>query len=317
MRRDSGVDGVLTIDKPEGMTSHDVVNRIRRLYGTRRVGHAGTLDPLATGVLVVCLGQATRIVEYLAASRKTYVAGVTFGVTTDTEDATGVVLSESDSSGIGRADVESILEQFRGRISQIPPMVSAVHHEGRRLYEIARKGIEVERAPREVEIYGLTLLDFEPGHHAKATLLVECSAGTYIRTLAADIGGAFAVGAMLHSLRRTQSGAVTLEQCKALEELEQFDERERMDALTSIPDALEGMQRVVLTPADSDRIARGQPVDALLENPDSHILLMNDQAQAIGIAENRDDRLHPVKVFIQPSVQTPDVELNSQRPADA
>src|SRR5687767_2419481 len=139
------MNGVVVVDKPGGMTSHDVVDRLRRIYETRRVGHAGTLDPIATGVLVVCIGQATRILEYLAATRKRYTAGVLFGVRTDSQDITGVESSRLETPELRREDVEALLPRFRGVIRQTPPMHSAVHHEGKRLYELARKGVEVER----------------------------------------------------------------------------------------------------------------------------------------------------------------------------
>src|ERR1041385_3460225 len=141
----SPIDGVVVVYKPAGITSHDVVNRLRRLYHMRRVGHTGTLDPLATGVLVICLGQATRIVEYLTAARKEYSAGVIFGLTTDSEDITGATIAETDASSVTREQLLDVLPRFTGKIKQIPPMVSAIHHEGKRLYELARAGKTVER----------------------------------------------------------------------------------------------------------------------------------------------------------------------------
>jgi tRNA pseudouridine55 synthase len=237
--------GVIVLDKPGGMSSHDVINRVRRSLGVRRVGHAGTLDPMATGVLVVCVGAATRIIEYLRTDPKVYEAAVTFGIETDTQDITGNVMRRavaepavamaappplpSPVKGEGkavsergevrtlslpksRADVEAILPRFTGSILQTPPMVSAIQVGGKRLYDLARKGLDVERAPRPVTVYRLELTDFIPGTHPVARLTVECSSGTYVRTLAADMGAALGCGAVLSELRRTRCGAFGMEQ---------------------------------------------------------------------------------------------------------
>jgi tRNA pseudouridine55 synthase len=289
---------LVVIDKPPGMTSHDVVNRVRRLFGIRRVGHTGTLDPMATGVLVVCLGQATRIVEYLAADHKVYVAGVTFGVQTDSQDATGVVTAETDSSALMEEDLRRALEGFRGLIRQVPPMVSAVHHEGKRLYELARKGMEVERAAREVEIYRLDLVDFEPGPRAVATLQVECSTGTYIRTLAADIGEALGVGASLHSLRRTRAGRFTLNESVTLELLEELRLAGSLAGyVVSIPRALSNWPQVVISEEERQRVSHGMPVAFAWSASIPH-LLVDCTGCAVAVAEPREpELLAPEKVF--------------------
>ena len=200
------LNGVLVVDKDAGMTSHDVVGVVRKLFRTKRVGHTGTLDPDATGVLVLCLGNATRLAEYLSASRKHYVAEVVFGIETDTQDASGTILAEQDGSGLDADSVRGLLGAFRGTILQIPPMVSARHHEGKRLYDLARQGITVEREARPVQIDLLEMTAFAPGRHPVATLEITCSTGTYIRSLAADIGTAAATGGMMRSLRRTWVG---------------------------------------------------------------------------------------------------------------
>ncbi len=188
------MNGVLNIDKPAGMTSHDVVARVRRLAHLKRVGHAGTLDPDATGVLLVCLGAATRIADYLADEGKEYRATLALGATTTTEDASGEVLTRTDAGHLGERDLAEILPRFVGDVSQTPPMVSAVHHEGRRLYELAREGITVERAARTIHIDSIQLRDFTPGEAAVATLDIACGKGTYIRTLYADLGAVLGVG---------------------------------------------------------------------------------------------------------------------------
>ena len=202
----SAINGIVVVDKPAGMTSHDVVGVARKLFRTKRVGHTGTLDPDATGVLVLCLGNATRLAEYLSAARKHYVADVVFGVETDSQDASGQVVAERDAAHLTQADVSAILPAFRGAIQQVPPMVSALHHEGQRLYDLARQGIVVERAARAVQIDELELTVWTPGVHPTARLEITCSTGTYIRSLAADIGAAAGVGGMMQTLRRTWVG---------------------------------------------------------------------------------------------------------------
>jgi tRNA pseudouridine55 synthase len=203
------MDGFLIVDKPAGWTSHDVVARVRRLAGQKRVGHTGTLDPDATGVLLVCLGSATRLIEYTDGYRKAYRATLALGVETDSQDASGAILATHDAGKIAVRDLESVLDRFRGSILQVPPMVSAVHHEGKRLYEIARAGGTVERNARPVTVHSLCVSGFQPGEVARADLFVECSAGTYVRTLCADIGTALGVGGHMETLRRTAVGRYT------------------------------------------------------------------------------------------------------------
>jgi tRNA pseudouridine55 synthase len=299
-------EGVVVVDKPAGITSHDVVGRLRRIYGTKRVGHTGTLDPLATGVLVLCLGQATRIVEYLTASAKEYRAGFVFGVTTDSEDVSGAVLTEQDASHLQEAQVRDALETFRGPILQTPPMVSALHHEGKRLYELARKGLEVERAARPVEIYRLELLSFTTGSRARAEVVVECSTGTYIRTLAADIGRALGVGGMMETLRRSRVGSFTLDKAHSLGELEAKKAEGALgDTVIPIERALSDWPAAKLSETDVSRIRHGQPCDAPTgttavisdNNSDKPVLMLNEGGAAVGIARLMDGRLEPVKVF--------------------
>ena len=214
------IDGVFNIDKSAGMTSHDVVGKVRRIVGQKRVGHAGTLDPDATGVLLVCVGHATRLADLLAEQGKRYRATLSLGTTTSTEDASGLVLSEADASHVTHDQLAAIIPSFVGNILQTPPMVSALHHHGQRLYDLARQGIEVEREARTIHIDSIDLLNFIPGTRAQALLDVVCGKGTYIRTLCADLGARLGVGGHMASLRRTAVGSfltdtpssVTLEQ---------------------------------------------------------------------------------------------------------
>jgi len=211
------VDGILNIDKPQGITSYRVVALVKRLSGERRVGHAGTLDPLATGVLPVCLGQATRIVEFLADATKTYRAEIELGVTTDTYDASGRVIRRESPSGIGREQVETALASFRGLIRQTPPMYSAIRHQGKKLYQLARAGITVERKSRPVSIHRLVLADFQP---PLVTIEVECGKGTYIRSLAHDLGQILGCGASLNSLVRRRYGPFDISNAVTVPQLE-------------------------------------------------------------------------------------------------
>lgn len=209
--------GFLNIDKPPGMTSHDVVARVRRLARQKRVGHAGTLDPAATGVLVVALGQATRLIEYVQdETRKRYTATVRLGVTTTTDDAEGEAVVTRDVPEPDRVTIEAALQAFRGPIQQVPPMYSALHHQGQRLYDLARAGKTVDIPARTVYIYDLQLIEFAP---PLLTLDIECGKGTYVRSLARDLGEALGCGAHLAGLRRTAVGTFQIENAMTLDAL--------------------------------------------------------------------------------------------------
>lgn len=212
-------EGFLLVDKPGGWTSHDVVARCRRLLGERRIGHAGTLDPMATGLLVLGLGRATRLLRFVQDLPKTYLAVAVLGVATDTLDADGAVL-DREPMPVGEAEVRRVAERFVGRIFQVPPMVSARRVEGRRLYELAREGKEVARDARQVEVYSLDLVDFAPSDYPEVTLRVRCSVGTYVRTLADDLARAMGGRAHLSSLRRLSAGSLRVEEAHTPAEVE-------------------------------------------------------------------------------------------------
>ncbi len=253
------MDGILNINKPRGKTSFGVVAIVRRLSGERRVGHAGTLDPEATGVLPVCIGKATRIVEFLMSSTKTYRAEVELGVTTDTYDATGRVIQRGDISGIDRQQVEAALGSFRGRILQIPPMYSAVKHNGRPLYELARAGKTVERTGRPIEIHDLELIDWQT---PVATVEVVCGKGTYIRSLAHDLGQALGCGAMLRTLARLRCGLFDIENAVSLPELEDaFRCGQWQKYLYSIDSVLSHWKAVTVSDETAQAIRNGQSVE--------------------------------------------------------
>jgi tRNA pseudouridine55 synthase len=249
--------GFLNIDKPLGMTSHDVVAKVRRKAGMKRVGHAGTLDPLATGVLIVCLGNATRLSEYVMQSTKRYRARVHLGVTTNTYDAEGGILQQQDPSHITPEAVEAVLGRFLGDIRQIPPMYSAIKQGGRKLYELARAGATVEREARSVRIDSLTISEWQP---PQFTLDVTCSAGTYIRSLAYDIGEALGVGAHLAGLVRVASGSFTLEKAVPLDVWLAAEDWESY--LIAPSDALRDWPAIALNAAEVERIQRGQAINA-------------------------------------------------------
>lgn len=223
------LDGILNLDKPSGLTSHDAVAQVRAVAGQQRVGHAGTLDPLASGVLLICLGRATRLVEYLMDSVKVYRARIRLGIVTDTYDALGTVLQER-SVEVDRAAVEAALVDFRGPILQVPPMYSALKRDGQPLYRLARRGVTVEREPRTVEIHRLDLIGWEP---PCLTVEVACSPGTYIRSLAHDLGERLGCGAHMDALTRLASGDFRLEEAVPLAALT----NERLPALLLPPDA--------------------------------------------------------------------------------
>lgn len=236
-------EGVLVVDKPAGMTSHDVVARVRRLLGTRRVGHTGTLDPGATGVLVCCVGRATRLVETLQAGTKTYAATAVLGVETASQDLDGEVVATADASGLDEHVVCEALMGFQGPIRQVPPMVSAVKVGGERLHVKARRGEVVEREPRDVLVHDLVVEAYVPGRRAELRFLITCSAGTYVRTVAHDLGRALGVGGALSRLRRIANGPFTLDEAVTLEALESRVATE--GAMAVLIDPLAALARVV------------------------------------------------------------------------
>lgn len=209
--------GILVVDKPGDWTSHDVVAKLRNSLKIKRIGHGGTLDPMATGVLPIFIGQATRLSNNSTDADKEYIAGLRLGVVTDTQDITGKVLSESVST-VTVSDLLKILPQFTGTIQQIPPMYSAKKHKGKKLYELARKGVEVAREPREINIFSLEIVDNSQSE-SDFTLRIACSKGTYIRTLCHDIGAALGCGGTMSSLRRTRSGQYKIEDAHKLDDI--------------------------------------------------------------------------------------------------
>jgi len=298
--------GVLVVDKPSGMTSHDVVAAVRRAVSPKgsttrghnrvKVGHAGTLDPDATGVLVVCLGRATRLVPYLQASTKTYDARMRLGVETSTLDAAGEILAEKDAAAVDEAAVCEALKSFVGVIEQVPPMVSAVKVDGERLYRKALRGEVVERAARTVTVHDIVLEDFEPGPRAEAAFLVTCSAGTYVRTLAADVGTRLGVGAHLRALRRLGSGRFSLEDAVDLDKVAELARTGRLDeALLSPADAVADYPAIVVDDDGRATVGYGRPLPATgLDGP---VAVLDASGALLAMVADRDGEARPLAVL--------------------
>ncbi|WP_428827755.1 tRNA pseudouridine(55) synthase TruB [Azonexus sp. IMCC34842] len=285
------VDGVLLLDKPIGLTSNDALQKVRRLFSAAKGGHTGTLDPLATGLLPLCFGEATKFSADLLDADKTYEAIVKLGVTTDSGDAEGVVIASAPVN-VSENDISRVLPQFTGDIQQIPPMHSALKRNGRPLYELARQGIEVEREPRAVTIYAVDCLDFSGD---SLTLRVACSKGTYIRVLAADIGQALGCGAHLTGLRRTMVGDLDLANAVTLAELEALDEAERAGRLQLVDALLLSLPVMTVEGEAAERFRHGNPVD-LPDGLAGKIRVYADD-RLIGVGEpGGDGRLWPKRL---------------------
>ncbi len=295
--------GILNAYKPGGMTSHDVVRSVRKASGQRRVGHAGTLDPLARGVLALCLGSATRVIEAIQAMPKTYHARVRLGQTTATYDAEGPVLQVVDASGVSRAEVLAALTAFRGEILQVPPMYSAVKHEGERLYNLARQGLEVPRTPRAVHVYELTLSAWEP---PELELLMTVSSGTYVRSMAHDLGQALGVGAHLVGLERTAIGLFTAASAEPLPRiLEAFAEGWWPSLLHPLDTALLAHSALIVDDCIEAAIRNGQQVPGPAPGPavTSAVRAYNQDGLCIGLLrwDAVHERWQPDRVFPRPA----------------
>lgn len=285
--------GILIIDKPAGWTSHDVVAKLRGILHEKRIGHAGTLDPMATGVLPVFVGRATRAVEFAAEREKEYIAGLRLGVVTDTQDVTGNTLA-THPVDLTRAQVEQALAPFRGEIQQIPPMYSAIKRGGKKLYELARRGEEVERQPRPITIYELELLDqVSP---AQYTLRVLCSKGTYVRTLCHDIGQALGCGGTLFSLRRTKSAGFTLAQAVTLEQVQAAEDPTSL--LLPVDAYFSGHPALLLKTAGAEKkIRNGNALT--MEAPDGIYRVYSRQKEFLALAKQEQGRMTTIKSFFE------------------
>ena len=305
---------MLNINKPAGMTSHDVVDAVRKILGVRRVGHTGTLDPQATGVLPLCVGRATRIAQYLTQADKEYVMSLRLGITTDTLDAAGKETGRATEVRVRREELEAVLPCFVGEIQQVPPLFSAKKYHGERLYRLARRGEQVARQPVTVRIYTLEILEFAPPF---ATLRMRCSKGTYARSLCDDIGRALGCGGHLHALTRTRSGRFSMDGVLTLEALEQRVREGRLaEVLISVADALAHLPAVRVAPEAGRLILHGSDLPAglvVLFPPDvprgALVRVLGYRKQLLSVAETMLASLdfpaceptravlHPVRVF--------------------
>ncbi|MBP7928578.1 MAG: tRNA pseudouridine(55) synthase TruB [Acidimicrobiia bacterium] len=292
-RKQPTVHGVVIVDKPAGVTSHDVVGALRRIYGERRIGHGGTLDPAATGVLVVGVGWATRLLNYFQHDTKRYTGTVTFGTATDTLDAEGQVTETISDAPYEASAVTSVLSRFTGPINQTPPMVSAIRVDGERLYEKARRGEVVERDARPVTIHRLEMIDFFDGPPPRAILDVTCSAGTYIRVLAADIGEALGGCAHLSALRRTEASGFGLDRALDLDQIQS----DPSSALLSAEEAVQHMETVEVSPELAVRLRHGQrlPLDSVGAVGGVCAVLM--EGEFVGMAEPKGSVLAPLMIW--------------------
>lgn len=284
--------GILLVDKPADWTSHDVVAKLRGITRERRIGHSGTLDPMATGLLVVFLGRATRAVAFAEADEKTYIADLHLGRSTDTQDTTGNTVSTCAQIP-ERADVEAALQRFVGETEQIPPMYSAIKHGGKKLYELARKGVEVERQPRRITISRLEIL--EGGHNAYK-LFVRCSKGTYIRTLCHDLGAALGCGGCMSGLRRTEAGVFSVAHAYSMERLAAAED---LASLLLPVDSLFADKPAYTLPEKAARLARNGNETAAPELPDGTYRVYDPEGDFLMLGQAENGVLRTIKSFFE------------------
>ncbi|QDC79676.1 tRNA pseudouridine(55) synthase TruB [Candidatus Methylopumilus universalis] len=287
------IDGVFLLNKPLGFSSNQALKKIQWLLNAKKAGHTGTLDPMASGLLPICLGEATKFSNRLLNANKTYIATVQLGVTTTTGDQEGEVISEKEAV-FNEAQLKETLQKFVGDITQIPPMYSALKFEGRPLYEYARQGIEIERKSRQITIYDIRLMEFQG---SVMTIEVSCSKGTYIRTLAEDIGRALGCGAHLKGLERTQTGNFQLSEALTIEALEVMDSISREKVLLPIDALLEGLPLIELTSAETELIKKGQSIDFISKN-EEELRLYSVSGQFVGVGQpDLQGRLFPKRLI--------------------
>ncbi len=291
------MDGILNINKPEGMTSHDVVAIIRKLLRQRRVGHAGTLDPAASGVLPICIGQGTRVAEYLSESGKAYRATIIFGIATDTYDAEGAITSTTSTADLSISQIEKTLPLFLGSQMQVPPRYSAIKLQGQPAYKRARAGEEITLDPRPIVIHSLEIINWSP---PALVLAIECSKGTYIRSLAHDLGRHLGCGAYLRALIRTRSGPFSLSESITLEHLAaSVDSASLQDYLYPVDKALAQYPALVLDAGTTTQVKHGNPFSYPIPTNDHLARVYDPGGHFLAIAEWNAERQawHPKKVF--------------------
>ena len=287
------IDGVFLLNKPLGFSSNQVLKKIQWLFNAKKAGHTGTLDPMASGLLPICIGEATKFSHRLLEANKTYIATIQLGVTTTTGDQEGEVVSQKDVV-LKPNQLQETLQKFTGDITQIPPMFSALKFEGKPLYEYARQGIEIERKSRQVKIYDITLNKIE---ESIVVLEVSCSKGTYIRTLAEDIGHALGCGAYLKGLERTQTGNFQLSDALTIEAIETMSMATREKTLLPVDALLEGLSSIELTLSETEAIKKGQAIDFNGKN-DKELRLYGVSGQFLGVGQpDLQGRLFPKRLI--------------------
>lgn len=291
------------LDKPPGLTSNRALQMAKRLYGAAKAGHTGSLDPLATGVLPLCFGEATKFSQYLLDADKAYTSSFVLGVATATGDAEGEVLATQDASGVTRDDIERALENFRGEIDQVPSMFSAIKHDGKPLYKLAREGREVERKARRVVIKQLELRAFRPGKKAEVDIYLECSKGTYVRSIAEDLGKALGCGAHVSALRRTRAGPFEIADSVTLNTLEALKSNEQVAAMDKLllpaDTALGGLPLVKLSESGGFYLRQGQPVQVPNAPCNGMVRVALETGEFLGIGEILDDgRVAPRRLIV-------------------
>lgn len=288
------MNGIILIDKPQGWTSHDVVGKLRGILHERRIGHSGTLDPLATGLLVVFIGRATRAVEFAEADRKEYIAGLRLGMSTDTQDTTGRIISK-ETDIPDEPEVRIAIERFRGELEQIPPMYSAVKIGGKKLYELARKGESIERKPRHITIFGLEITGRSDNDYI---LDVVCSKGTYIRTLCHDIGAALGCGGCMSSLRRTKSGVFSVDNAYTIAEIQEAADRGEEEKLLLPIDTLFAGYTKLSVDADSEKkLKNGCIINT--SSPDGRFRVYSEDGEFLLLGDVKDGVMKTVKNFFE------------------
>jgi tRNA pseudouridine55 synthase len=302
-RRGRPISGILVLDKPAGLSSNRALQRAKGLYRAAKAGHTGSLDPLATGVLPLCFGEATKVSQYLLEADKVYESTFVFGVSTDTGDAEGTVKARADAGALDAAAVEAALAPFRGEIEQVPSMYSAIKQGGRPLYELARQGVEVERKARRVTVHAFELQAFRHGEQAEADVRVHCSKGTYVRTLAEDLGAALGCGAHVSRLRRLQSGPFRIDEAVTLEALQALrdagDEAALDRLLLPAERALADMPLVTLSESAGFYLRQGQPVLVPNAPCDGMVRVAAESGELLGIGEILDDgRVAPRRLMV-------------------
>lgn len=292
------MDGVLVVNKPGGCTSHDVVEIVRRRFGMRRVGHAGTLDPQAEGVLVLLLGRATRLSEFVTGHQKHYVAGLLLGISTETQDVDGNIIADHSTLDLTENDLREAVAAFRGPIFQIPPMFSAVKVGGERLHRLARAGKTVEREARKVTVYDLQIDSFQPGEHARAILHCVVSAGCYIRTLCSDIGDTLGAGGCMESLVRTASGPFLLEDATPLEVIERASRSDLMLKVLAPDAAVQSFPRIDVDGGEAERFCHGGCVQGN-GGGEGLVRVHGGSGELLGVGRFDEDsaRIRPLKVI--------------------